>query len=189
MSIRRGQSGLTLIELIFFIVIVSGALAGVLSVLNVTTTSSADPLVRKTMLAIAQALLEEVQLLPFTYCDQDDANALTATSAVLGATGCATTVELNGPEPGETRSTGLALFDNVNDYHGLTLKPITDVTGNIAPAAGYTAIFSVTNEAGFGPAGLTPPSAAVLRIAVTVTKGGDSFTLEGYRTRYAPNMF
>jgi hypothetical protein len=24
---------------------------------------------------------------------------------------------------------------------------------------------------------------------VTVTKDGDSFTLEGYRTRYAPNMF
>ena len=189
MSIRRAQSGLTLIELIFFIVIVGGALAGVLSVLNVTTKSSADPLVRKTMLAIAQALMEEVQLLPFTYCDPDDANALTATGAVLGAPGCATTVEVNGPEPSETRSTGLALFDNVNDYHGLTLNPITDVTGNIAPAAGYSATFSVTNEAGFGPAGLAPPSAAVLRIAVTVTKGNDSFTLEGYRTRYAPNMF
>jgi hypothetical protein len=36
---------------------------------------------------------------------------------------------------------------------------------------------------------LMPPPAAVLRIAVIVTKGSDSFTLEGYRTRYAPNMF
>ena len=189
MSTRRDQFGLTLIELIFFIVIVGGALAGVLSVLNVTTKSSADPLVRKTMLAIAQALLEEVQLLPFTYCDPDDANALTATSAVVGGLGCSTAVEGAGPEAGETRSTGLALFDNVSDYHGLTLNPITDVTGNIAPAAGYSATFSVSNEAGFGPAGLTLPSAAVLRIAVTVTKGSDSFTLEGYRTRYAPNMF
>ena len=66
MSTKRAQSGLTLIELIFFIVIVGGALAGVLSVLNVTTKSSADPLVRKTMLAIAQALMEEVQLIGST---------------------------------------------------------------------------------------------------------------------------
>ena len=185
MSIRRAQSGLTLSELIFFIVIVGGALAGVLSVLNVTTKSSADPLVRKTMLAIAQALLEEVQLLPFTYCDREDGNADTATSAL----GCATTVEDSGPELGETRSTGLTLFDNVNDYSALTLNPITDVTGNITPAAGYSATITVTNDAAFGPAGLMPPPAAVLRIAVIVTKGSDSFTLEGYRTRYAPNMF
>ena len=185
MSTKRAQSGLTLIELIFFIVIVGGALAGVLSVLNVTTKSSADPLVRKTMLTIAQALMEEVQALPFTYCDPDDANAQTATSASVGAPGCATTAEVIGPEIGESRS----LFDNVNDYHGLVLNPITDVTGNAFPVAGYRAEIAVSNDAGFGPSGLTPPSAAVLRIAVTVTKDGDSFTLEGYRTRYAPNMF
>ena len=81
------------------------------------------------------------------------------------------------------------MFDNVNDYHGLVLNPITDVTGNTFPVAGYRAEISVSNDAGFGPAGLRPQPAAVLRIAVTVTKDGDSFTLEGYRTRYAPNMF
>lgn len=182
MSTKRAQSGLTLIELIFFIVIVGGALAGVLSVLNVTTKSSADPLVRKTMLTIAQALMEEVQSLPFTYCDPIVPDP-TATSPADCPS--ATTAEVIGSEVGETRT----LFDNVNDYHNLRLDPITDVTGNAFPVAGYRAEIAVSKDAGFGPAGLRPPEDAVLRIAVTVTKDGDSFTLEGYRTRYAPNMY
>ncbi|MFA6312356.1 MAG: type II secretion system protein, partial [Sterolibacterium sp.] len=71
---RRPQSGLTLVELVMFIVIVSVALAGVLTVLNVTVKSSADPMIAKQMLAIAEALLEEVQAKSFTYCDPNDAN-------------------------------------------------------------------------------------------------------------------
>ena len=67
MSIKRAQAGLTLIELIVFIIIVSVALAGVLTVLNVTTKSSADPMIRKNMLAIAESLMEEVQLQSFTW--------------------------------------------------------------------------------------------------------------------------
>ncbi|MCE9569660.1 MAG: type II secretion system GspH family protein, partial [Rhodocyclales bacterium] len=47
MYARHRQHGLTLIELIVFIVIVSVALAGVLSVLNLTARSSADPMIRK----------------------------------------------------------------------------------------------------------------------------------------------
>ena len=52
------QRGLSLIELIMFIVIVGSALAGVLSVLNFTTKSSADPMVRKQALAIAEQIRE-----------------------------------------------------------------------------------------------------------------------------------
>ena len=66
MCISRRQRGITLIELIVFIVIVSVALVGVLSVLNVTARSGADPMIRKQMLAIAEALLEEVQSKPYT---------------------------------------------------------------------------------------------------------------------------
>ncbi len=75
MCTRHRQLGISLIELIMFIVIVSVALAGILLVLNVTTKSSADPLVHKQALAIAESLLEEVELMPFTYCDPDDVNA------------------------------------------------------------------------------------------------------------------
>jgi len=59
---RARQGGFTLIELIFFIVVVSVAMAGILSVTNTAVKSSADPMVRKQSLAIAQSLLEEIVL-------------------------------------------------------------------------------------------------------------------------------
>lgn len=82
---RSRQRGLTFVELIFFIVIVTVGLAGILLVLDQTTSRSADPMVRKQMLAIAESVLEEVRLQSHGWCDPDDANATTATSAA----GCA----------------------------------------------------------------------------------------------------
>ena len=61
-----------------FIVIVSAAVAGIIGVIDVTTRSSADPMIHKQALAIAEAVLEEVQLQPFTYCDPDDPGAAAA---------------------------------------------------------------------------------------------------------------
>lgn len=174
------QSGISLIELIIFIIIVSTAVAGVLSVMNITTQHSADPMLRKQAQAIAESLLEEIELQPFTYCDPDDANATTATSAA----GCATTPELIGPEPGETRYTS-PQFDNVNDYAGFTMAGINDITNTpIGGLSGYTASVAIT-QAGTS-LGLADNTAA-LQIDVTVTAGNDSLTLTGYRFRYAPN--
>ena len=88
------QHGLTLIELVVFIVIVGVAVAGILSVMMVTTSHSADPQRRKQALAIAEGLLEEIELARFTYCDPSDANAMTA----MTSGGCASTVENAGPD-------------------------------------------------------------------------------------------
>jgi MSHA pilin protein MshD len=192
MYTSRHQRGMTLIELIVFIVIVSTALAGVLTVLNITAKNSADPMITKQMLAIAEAILEEVELRPFTWCDPDDPQAATATSSAVGATGCtsAATVEAAGPETiagvTESRNSATNPFDNVNDYHGLT-GINTSVSGTAMPA-GYSASIAVSNDAAFGPAAAQPPGAAVLRIAVTVSRGGESVVLEGYRTRHSPNF-
>ena len=184
------QRGISLVELIMFIVIISVALAGILTVMNIVMRSSADPLVHKQALAIAESLLEEVELMPFTYCDPDDASAVTATAAVLGGpTGCATTVEIMGPEAaqGEARL-GVVPFDNVNDYAGYGAAAVADITG--APGvAGYPALIAVTPVALPGIAALDANGAAqVLQITVTVT-GPDAIpvVLDGYRTRYAPN--
>lgn len=181
------QLGLSLIELIFFIAIVSVGLVGILAVLNQNTRTSADPLPRKQALAIAEALLEEVQMARFTFCDPADPNAQTATSP----TDCApATLENVGPEAGNTQP-----FDNVNDYVAAFNTPQaynTDVAGNNLPA-GYAATITIRPDSGLGPAGAQIPSSAtpaamnVLRITVTVAYNAtDSITLEGYRTRYAP---
>lgn len=67
MSVRPSchQSGVTLIELIVFIIVVSVALAGVLSVLNLTVARSADPVLFKQALAAADAMMEEILLKDF----------------------------------------------------------------------------------------------------------------------------
>lgn len=174
MSVNRRQRGFTLIELIVFIVIVSAALAGVLTILNQTTRSSADPMIRKQALAVAEALLEEVMAKPFTWCDPDDAQAATAMSAV----GCA--AEVFGPEAGEVRDT----FDNVNDYNGL---PPTDVniTG-VGVRAPYTAAVAVAATA---LNGITVASANALLVTVTViAPNGEAVQLQGIRTRHSPNL-
>ena len=176
-TIKR-QSGVSLIELIIFIVIVSTAVAGVLAVMNVTTQHSADPMLRKQAQAIAESLLEEIELQPFTYCDPDDANAATATSVA----DCSIP-EAMGPETGETRYS-TPQFDNVNDYSGFTMSGINDITNTaIGGLNNYTASVAITQDGG----SFSLPTDAVLKIDVTVSAGNDSLTLTGYRFRYAPN--
>mgnify|MGYP001565586708 CR=1 FL=1 len=176
----RRQRGLSLIELVMFIVIVSVALAGVLTVLNVTVKGSADPMISKQMLAIAEALLEEVQLQPFTWCDPDDPAAAAAT----GYGSCATPQNTIASKSGETRGSNTAPFDNVFDYNGETIT--SAISGGAMPAV-YSATIAVTPEALNGVGDATTTSAS-LRIAVTVNHGGDSIVLEGYRARYAPKL-
>jgi MSHA pilin protein MshD len=63
---RAQQHGFTLIELIIFIVVVSVGIAGILSVINTVVKSSADPMLRKQSIAIAESMLEEVLLKDYT---------------------------------------------------------------------------------------------------------------------------
>lgn len=194
------QRGISLIELIIFIVVVSVALAGILRVMNVTGKSSADPLIHKQSLAIAEALLEEIVLMPFTFCDPDDPAA--GLDTTVDTTACTAPVggEAIGPEAGETRDPATATpFDNVNDYNGCQMNTGVanagcDSTGTggirdinnavIAPAAGYSAAVVVA------PNGLAlglPANDDALLITVTVTgSNGVSVAMEGIRTRYAP---
>jgi MSHA pilin protein MshD len=169
---RQRQRGLTFVELIFFIVIVSFGLTGILLVLDQSTSRSADPMVRKQMLALAEAVLEEVRLQTHGWCDPDDANAATATSTA----GCA------GGTPAETRGSAIAPWDQVSDYDGAALT--TSLAGTAFPA-GFNAAVQV-NAAGLGG---IPNDGSALLISVTVTQTttGDAIVLEGYRTRYAPN--
>ncbi|MFG6487692.1 prepilin-type N-terminal cleavage/methylation domain-containing protein [Roseateles sp. BYS78W] len=176
---RRAQ-GLTLIELLMFIAVVGIALAAMLRVFVTATTASADPMIRRQQLAIAESLLREVQLMPFTWCDPDDANVETAGSAA----GCASLAENIGPESGETRY-GPTYFDNVNDYNGFSMAGIRDLNNaTVTGLSGYTA--SVTVAAATLDS-LNAASGDALQITVTVSGPDSSSTvLQGWRTRYAP---
>lgn len=176
------QRGISLIELIMFIVIVGVGVAGILGVMNQTTGHSADPLVRKQAVAIAEALLEEIELMPSTFCDPTDANAASAVVAAVAANGCAATVEAIGPEAGETRY-GPTFFNNVNDYHGFAMAGINDIINAAVTGLGaYSASVTVANAAYGGI-----PASESLLITVTVTPpSGDAVVMHGYRTRYSP---
>lgn len=190
-SYRRSR-GISLVELVVFISIIAVGVAGILKVMDYMTRASADPLVQKQALAIAEAYLEEVLAMPFTYCDPDDLHAATAQSAALDppapptdTTLCATTLEGIGPE-GETRA-GALPFDNVSDYHGFSGIP-ANVDGTAITGLGaYQAAITVTPQIltnGANPV----PLAASLRVTVTVIgPNATVVVLDGYRTRYAPN--
>lgn len=197
MSTRRRVCGLSLIEVIIFIVVLGVAFAGMLILYNQVTRASVDPLVRKQAVAIAQSLLEEIELMPFTFCDPDDANVTTATSATIGPAGCATTLEGLGTEGAEKRVDNVARFDNVSDYAGFCMGPGTPVCSDtvITTASGTTlaqladyrvdvAVGQITAADNF-PA---VPLDAGLRITVTATHlpTGTVASLIGYRFRYAP---
>lgn len=194
---RRHQHGLTLIELIVFIVIVSIAMISIVQVMNQTSIGSVDPLRRKQALQLAESLLEEVTLGRFTFCEPSDNLAATATSTA----GC-TVAEGFGPISGETRP-----YDNVMDYVTVSGTEqaafnnssgvLVDAAGNPIGLDGYSATLAIQPEALGGIASdATVANMNVLRITVTVRYASanflqnglqDSVVLEGYRTRYAPN--
>jgi MSHA pilin protein MshD len=190
------ERGLSLIEMVVFIVIVSIGATSVLMVMNLNTRHSADPLRQKQALAIAEALLEEVELMPFTDCDPDGFNTVSSTCEMTEARG----PEAAYPAPGnaiqtadEARGSTVASFDNVNDYDGFILNAgdrdlPNEVDGKVVVPAGYTASVAVTNDTAFGVAGSRLPGPDVLRIAVTVSYGEGSVAVEGYRTKYAPTV-
>ncbi len=199
---KQLQLGVTLVELVVFMVIVSVALVGVLKVLEITNKGSADPLVRKQAISIAESLLLEIEQQAFTLCDPDDANASSALATADCTGGAAASQDKDGvaalgsPSPNtESRYSNLDPFDNVADYGGFTMPDANCAgicsPGNNTPLAGlgaYKATVTVTRAGGAAPFA-TFPLSAVLKIAVQVTgPANTNVTLTGYRFRYAPNI-
>lgn len=188
-TVLAKQSGLTLVELIMFIVVVGIGLAGILSVINLTTSTSADPLIRKQSLAIAESLMDEITLQPFTFCAPDDLSASTATSVK----DCAGSGQNGGTLPAKSRYSIVAPFNNVADYNGFSMDATNGGIRNIANEptgqTGYAVTVAVRGQSlpSVSAAPAIAPDASLL-IAVTVTgPDNQSVVLESFRTRYAPN--
>ena len=158
---RARLRGFSLVEVIVFIMIVSVALVGVLTVMNLTTQRSADPLIRKQAIAVAESMLEEVSL-------QNFANPL------VGGFTCA---------PLPCTQADRQSFDDIGDYHNFTTSgvyPIDDPLTQISGLTGYNVRVTVVGSALSGI-----PVAAASLITVTVTApDGVSVVLAGYRTAY-----
>lgn len=109
------RRGFTLPEALLAIVVLGVGLAGVLLAFSTTMRSGADPMLRQQMLAIAEGLLEEIQLKPY------------AVAANAAPAGCA-------------RDT----FNDVADYNGYTSTGLCTVDGVAIPAlANYRLSVSV----------------------------------------------
>jgi MSHA pilin protein MshD len=118
MCSRRAR-GVSLIEVMLAIVIIGAGLAGVLSAFGAATRQSADPVLHKQMLALAEEMMEEILLRPY------------ASAANAAPAGCA-------------RDT----FNDLADYHGYSSgsSPCT-VDGTVVSAlAGYTVSVAVVAD-------------------------------------------
>ena len=69
----RNSSGFTLVEMIITIVIISVGLSGVLMTFQMVVKSSADPLITKQLISIAEAQMEGVLLKEFAAIVNDSA--------------------------------------------------------------------------------------------------------------------
>lgn len=201
---------MTLIELIMFMVIVGVAAAGIMGVLSYAGKQSADPARRKQAMMIAEALMEEVQLARFTYCEPNGDNASTATSVgdcanntrltVSGKNGLvrpyATVADYATALNTQQRSFAPQGVGADRDVSGRALG--TDAGGaqmGNASLAGITTTveLNILADATQALNGLQSTAAdlAVLRITIRTTYGtgaNDFIRLDGYRTRYAPNF-
>jgi MSHA pilin protein MshD len=148
---------MTLIELVLAIVILGIGVAALLTVFSSAARGSADPMLHKQMLAIAEEMMEEIVLKPYVVT----ANAVPAACA---------------------RNT----FNDVGDYNGYSttvLGTICDVDGNqIAALNGYTVQITVLADATtFAGNAVTDAK----KITVTVTHGAESISLVGWRSNFA----
>ena len=165
---RHAQRGLTLIELVIYIVVVLVGLAGVLTVLDTTVRGSADPVVRKQALALAEAMLEEVLAKEY----QNDAGGNNAATPALGCT------PVTVPSCRQNTPADRGNYNDVDDYNGWNQAGNVQAVG-AAPAV--LANYNVTVAVG-APAAV---NGVVLKtVTVTVTNGPAAVTLQGWRGNF-----
>jgi len=105
----RDQFGVSLIELIVFIVVISIALLALVGVYQQATARNADPLIRSRALELAQSRLDEI--IALKYDEQ------TPTGGVPACTACDNTREDN--------------MNDVDDYNARTDEPYPGYVRNV----------------------------------------------------------
>lgn len=164
MSIKRSR-GMTLIELVIAIVVIGIGVAGVMMAFSTVVKNSADPLVRKQMLSIAEEMMEEITLKPFAVSGTAPTNTLK--NCTFGA-GVASR----------------ANFDDVSDFNAYQTTGICNIDGDaVVPLSAYNLQVTVTTTNAMD--GVVIAAGRVKKITVTVIHGSDALTLVGWRVNYA----
>lgn len=162
------QRGLTLIELIIFIVVVLVGLAGVLTVLNTTVRGSADPVVRKQALALAEAMLEEVLAKDY----QNDPAGNNAATPALGCT------PATAPSCRLNTQADRGNYNDVDDYNTWSQAGNVQAVGAAPVAlAGYVVTVAVG-----APAAVN--GVMLKTVTVTVTREAETVALQGWRGNF-----
>ena len=160
---RPPAAGFTLAEMILAIVVISVGLAGVLAALNQATARSADPILTKQSVAIAEAFIAEVKSKEFSN----------------------PTAYAGSPSQAERIN-----FADVDDYNGYPSDlPSGGIYAQATPASGSpiagleryrVSVAVAATTSAIGPAGEVP-AGQMKRITVTVTDpAGNAFVLQSY---------
>lgn len=154
---RRTAGGFSLVEVIIAIVVLSTATIGVLLVYTNTARGSADALVNKQALAVAEAMLEEVQLTAFS-------------NPSGGFSGAATQANRQN-------------FDDVSDYNGFATTGVFTIDG-VAAITGLTGYNVSVTVAGTAFSGIGAADSKLITVTVTNPAAGVTVNLAGYRINY-----
>ncbi|MCZ6664665.1 MAG: prepilin-type N-terminal cleavage/methylation domain-containing protein [Gammaproteobacteria bacterium] len=162
---RFRDRGLTLIELVASLVIISIAVLGLMLTTAGVAGRSSNPMIERQATAIAHAYLEEVMVANF--CDPDFLTAgQTCSQQCLGSACSAAACGGVGPLKEASRN----LYDDVCDYNGLNDSGAEDRNGNgIVGLSLYTVrVTVIDNGISIGSPAISSNSGEVLRIDVSV---------------------
>jgi MSHA pilin protein MshD len=133
--------------------------------------SSADPMIRKQTIAIAESMLEEILLKEF--CDPDTATLAAPAPPVCPAARIAADQEATRAD-----------HDDVDDYNGYSHVGIVDLTGTAVAGLGNYNITGVAVAVTTAAQNAALNALGAKRVTVTVTGPQGAITLTGYRANY-----
>ena len=163
---QHRQRGVSLIELILFIVIIGVALISLTGLMSNLTRGSADPMIHKQALAVAESLLEEIQM-------QDFSVSGVAAAVCPGAISCVTAINR------------ASIAHISSDYNGFSMSsvavagqsgilPLANPAATVAASglSGYSASVTVTSPTTSSCLpNVTPASQAIITVTVTPPAG------------------
>jgi len=197
---RRAQRGLSLVELLTFILVVAFGIAGLVAVFFHTSLRGHEPYLQQRALAVANAYMDEIL---HKRWDENTpiGGGCVETGSGLCAAWCAarTFPNCGGCTPGAGVCSAVAaagggaeegadrgLFDDIDDYHGLSDAPPRNALGAPMGSAGafpgFRADVTVSHPAA---AWNGVPASEVKRIQVEAsTPDGQTIRLVAYRLNF-----